>query len=184
MFTENNVIAQTITCDPISLEVTSSGEMLSGAYQAPLQLGLTVETKEQPIASASPRLSIPLSALASLTQPNQISFNNAVIDLQHLQAFLMTLQPQLSQATGASFEPSASTDDPSTLSAFQGGLTCAIEAGATVESDSTSAASTGLMMVNESFPNRPLDYCDQLGKSNEEVALSPSKFFIQFDLYK
>ena len=155
--------------------------MLSDTYQPPLQLGLTVETKEQAIAATSPRLSIPLSALANLTQPNQIPLNNAVIDIQHLQAFLMTLQPQLNQATGANFESSASTDDPSTLSAFQGGLPCAIEAGATVESDATATASTGLMMINESFPNRPLDYCDQLGKSNEEVALSPSESFKHFN---
>ena len=150
--------------------------MLSDNFQPSIPLVLSTETTDQASTAKSPRLSIPLSALTGMTHPNQLSLSNTVIDIQQLQAFLMTLQPQLNQNTAANFESSSSADDTATLTAFQGGLHCNIEGEATEENDTSATVSTGLMTINESFTNRPLESFDPLGKSNEEIALSPREF--------
>ena len=172
-----NVITQAINCDPNPLEVTSSGEMLPETYQSSLPLILSADTGDQASAAKSPRLSIPLSALTGMTPPNQVSLANAVIDLQQLQAFLMTLQPQLNQTSGANFESSSSADDAATLTTYPGALPCSIEGEATGESESSASVSTGLMTINDSFTSRPLESFDPLGKANEEIVLSPRELF-------
>lgn len=138
--------------------------MLSDNFQPSIPLVLSAETTDQATIAKSPRLSLPLS------------LNNTVIDLQQLQAFLMTLQPQLNQTAGANYESSASADDTSTLTAFQGSLHCNIEGEATEENDTSASVSTGLMTINEPFTNRPLESFDPLGKTNEEIVLTPREF--------
>ena len=136
---------------------------------------LSAETTEQSSTMKSPRIPIPLSALSTITQPNQVSLGNAVIDMQQLQAFLMTLQPQLSHTTSANFDSSSSNDDGTTLAAFQGDLHCNMTEEAT-ENQASGSVSTGLMTINDSFTNRSLESYDTLVKSSEDIELSPREY--------
>ena len=179
----SNVIIQEIHCgEPSPLEVNNaSGQILPENYQAAVPLVLSTDSNDQSSAMKSPRIPIPLSALSTIAQPNQVSFGNAVIDIQQLQAFLMTLQPQLNQisTTATNFE-APSSDDATNLSAFQSEcssnahIQCNINEG-TSENDSTVSATSGLMTINESFVSRPLESYDSLVKSGEQISLSPRK---------
>lgn len=157
------------------MEVTSTGEILSENYQSSVPLVLPTDSNDQTNSIKSPRIPIPLSALSTLMQPNQVSFGNAVVDLQQLQAFLMSLQPQINQIpTNAANFDSTATEDATNLSAFQNDceLQCNISE---TENDPTSTVSTGLMTINDSFANRSLESFESLVKPNDHIALSPRK---------
>ena len=74
----SNVIIQEIHCgEPSPLEVNNaSGQILPENYQAAVPLVLSTDSNDQSSAMKSPRIPIPLSALSTIAQPNQVSFAN------------------------------------------------------------------------------------------------------------
>ncbi|XP_065062048.1 zinc finger protein 235-like isoform X1 [Rhopilema esculentum] len=143
--------------------IASSNQPLS------LPLVLSSNTHEQSSEAKSPRITIPLSALSSLAQPNQLALGNAVIEVQQLQAFLMTLHPQMNSISSVDVNlPLGNVLDSNNLTNFQSvcnadDLNCNITQD--VSHTTTCTVGNTLIPVNETFSNETLESIENQMKS-------------------
>ena len=146
---------------------------------------LSSNTHEQSSEAKSPRITIPLSALSSLAQPNQLALGNAVIEVQQLQAFLMTLHPQMNSISTVDANlPLGNVLDSNNLTNFQNvcnadNLNCNITED--VSQATTCTVGNTLIPVNETFSNETLESIEnQMKSAGHGVSFSESECFCKY----